>query len=130
MGKTDSFSVRIDKRLRAVGDFLIKKHPNTLSHSWFYQEGLEKTIETAQNNGERIPEDVYGALLEINNEDITKYQKRGEHLIKLQKEIREKASHTIAGSPPAIPGLKPGYHWEKKKDERGKLVDVAVENGD
>lgn len=123
MSKTEVFSVRLDTRLHAIADLLIKKHPNTLSHSWFYQEGLERAIETAIEHGENIQGDPIGELININNEEIAKIQTVTDRLTNLQKKHQEQASRTLAGST----GVKSGYKREVRKDERGNEYAVLID---
>lgn len=129
VSKTGTHTIRCDDRLHAIADLLIKRHPKTLSHSWFYTEGLLKAIETAKNNGEILPDDPFTELIKINDEDMATLQENGDRLTKLQKEYHKQNSRTIAGKPaPAVPGLKPGYHFEESLDDRGNKVQTAVED--
>jgi hypothetical protein len=98
MGKTDTKTIRVDTRILAIGDLLIKRHPDTLSHSWFYREGVEATYEKAVNNGDNIPGDPFRELIEINNEEIANIQAATDKLTALQKKQQDQKSRTLAGS--------------------------------
>lgn len=100
MGKTDTYTLRLNTRVHAKADLLIKRHPHTLSHSWFYQEGVTAAYEKAIEMGETFPDDPLGELIEINNEEIAKIQAATDRLTYLQRKHREQASRSLAGEIP------------------------------
>lgn len=115
MSKTDTHTIRVDDRLWVIANLMIKRHPKTLSHSWFYLEGVLKAIETLTKNGENLPDNPYPEMVQITDEDIAQLQAHRERLTKLDKEFQESSSRTIMGRAAPIKKMSDNFGDNVKK---------------
>lgn len=91
--------------------------------------GLKAITEAAINQGEKLPDDFFGDLISEKERRIEDLKKEIAEIEELRLKNNEQNTRTIAGKPPqAVPGLKPGYHFEEGLDDHGNKVQTAVED--